>query len=92
MTETQEKFLKQLPENMHFRGVWRSYQKNFLDEISVHLCDNKLNVVAAPGAGKTTLGIELIKRLNRPALILAPTITIKINGNNGYWKVFNTRR
>ena len=77
MTETQEKFLKQLPENMHFMGVWRSYQKHFLEEISVHLCDNKLNVVAAPGAGKTTLGIELIKRLNRPALILAPTITIK---------------
>ena len=30
-----------------------------------------------PGAGKTTLGIEVISRLNRPSLILVPTNTIK---------------
>ena len=42
-----------------------------------HLRDDKLHVVAAPGAGKTTLGIEVISRLNRPALILCPTNTIK---------------
>ena len=68
---------KFLPETLEFKGVWRSYQKAFLDDISIHLSDKKLNVVAAPGAGKTTLGIEIIRRLNRPALILAPTITIK---------------
>ena len=42
-----------------------------------HLRDDKLHVVAAPGAGKTTLGIEVISRLNRPALVLCPTNTIK---------------
>ena len=42
-----------------------------------HLRADKLHVVAAPGAGKTTLGIEVISRLNRPALILCPTNTIK---------------
>ena len=42
-----------------------------------HLRDDKLHVVAAPGAGKTTLGIEVISRLNRPSLILCPTNTIK---------------
>ena len=77
MTETAEKTTKTLPENLHFKGKWRSYQQNFLDEITIHLADKKLNVVAAPGAGKTTLGIEIVRRLNRPALILAPTITIK---------------
>lgn len=62
---------------LHFNGKWRSYQKRILDNINDHLKDNKLHVVAAPGAGKTTLGIEVIARLNRAALILCPTNTIK---------------
>ncbi len=62
---------------LKFKGTWRSYQKRVLDELNKHLNDKKLNVVAAPGAGKTTLGIEVVRRLNFPALILAPTITIR---------------
>ena len=62
---------------LEFNGTWRSYQKRVLEELDIHLNDKKLNVVAAPGAGKTTLGIEVVKRLNKPALILTPTITIK---------------
>ena len=64
-------------EELSFNGIWRSYQQRVLDELDIHLNDKKLNVVAAPGAGKTILGIEAIKRLNKPALILTPTITIK---------------
>ena len=62
---------------LKFKGCWRSYQQRVLDELEYHLDDNKLNIVAAPGAGKTTLGIEVILRLKNPAFILAPTITIK---------------
>ena len=62
---------------LNFKGKWRSYQQRVLDELIYHLADDKLNIVAAPGAGKTTLGIEVLIRLKRPALILAPTITIK---------------
>ena len=62
---------------LKFKGSWRLYQKRVLDELEYHLNDSKLNVVAAPGAGKTTLGIEVILRLKNPAFILAPTITIK---------------
>jgi len=62
---------------LKFKGSWRSYQKRVLDELEYHLNDNKLNIVAAPGAGKTTLGIEVILRLKNPAFILAPTVTIK---------------
>ena len=62
---------------LQFNGTWRTYQKRILDELDFHLRDSKLHVVAAPGAGKTTLGIEVIARLNRPALILCPTNTIK---------------
>lgn len=62
---------------LHFNGVWRSYQKRILDDLDFHLRDSKLHIVAAPGAGKTTLGIEVISRLNRASLILCPTNTIK---------------
>ena len=62
---------------LNFKGKWRSYQERILNNLSFHLLDKKLHVVAAPGAGKTTLGIEIISRLNKPTLILAPTITIK---------------
>jgi superfamily II DNA or RNA helicase len=33
--------------------------------------------VAAPGSGKTILGLELMRRFGRPALVLAPTRTIR---------------
>lgn len=62
---------------LRFNGTWRSYQKRILDDLDFRLRDNKLHVVAAPGAGKTTLGIEVIARLNRPSLVLCPTNTIK---------------
>ena len=62
---------------LHFNGSWRSYQKRILDDLDFHLRDKKLHIVAAPGAGKTTLGIEVIARLQRPTLILCPTNTIK---------------
>lgn len=62
---------------LRFRGSWRSYQKRILESLEFHLVDEKLHIVAAPGAGKTTLGIEVLSRLNRPALVLCPTNTIK---------------
>ena len=62
---------------LNFKGTWRNYQKRILDSLAVHLADKKIHVVAAPGAGKTILGIEVLSRLNRPALILAPTLTIR---------------
>lgn len=68
---------KKLANCLKFKGTWRSYQKRVLDELQHHLADKKLNVVAAPGAGKTTLGIEIIRQLNKPTLILTPTLTIK---------------
>ncbi len=62
---------------LNFRGSWRSYQKRILDSLEFHLRDEKLHIIAAPGAGKTTLGIEVLSRINRPSLILCPTNTIK---------------
>ena len=62
---------------LKFNGNWRAYQKRILDDLTFHLTDNKIHVVAAPGAGKTILGIEIITRINKPTLILTPTITIR---------------
>lgn len=62
---------------LRFDGQWRSYQKRVLDRADNYLKDKRIHIVAAPGSGKTTLGIELIRRLNAPALILSPSINIR---------------
>lgn len=67
----------QMFEKLKFCGTWRSYQQKILDNLQKHLSDKKLHIVAAPGAGKTILGLEVIRRIGKPCLILAPTITIK---------------
>ena len=64
-------------EAMEFRGVWRDYQQRVLDEFELHLADDRINVVAAPGSGKTVLGLELVRRLGRPAILLSPSLTIR---------------
>ena len=66
-----------LQELLHFHGTWRTYQQRVLDRFDKYSDDRKIHVVAAPGSGKTTLGIELVRRLDSVALILAPTITIR---------------
>lgn len=62
---------------LNFRGTWRTYQQRVLNHAEKYLADGKIHIVAAPGAGKTTLGIELIRRLGAPCLILSPSITIR---------------
>lgn len=62
---------------LQFHGTWRTYQKRVLDRSAKYLADQKIHIVAAPGSGKTTLGIELIRRLGAPCLILSPSITIR---------------
>lgn len=70
-----------LPEPLHpslrFKGQWRTYQEKLLNEINYHLGDKKLHVVAAPGAGKTVLGLEAVLRMGKKALILTPRTTIR---------------
>jgi len=65
------------PDTYRFRHVWRPYQQRVLDTFEHHLRDGHIHIVAAPGAGKTVLGLEAICRLQRPALILAPTSAIR---------------
>ena len=64
-------------DQVHFRGTFRDCQQRVLDRAQDYLRDGKLNIVAAPGSGKTVLGLELIRRLGAPCLILSPTGAIR---------------
>lgn len=56
---------------------WRSYQLDVLEHLDIHLKNNHLHLVAPPGSGKTVLGLEVMLRLNKPTLILSPTLAIR---------------
>ena len=64
-------------EHLSFKGEWREYQKRILEKSDSIMADGHIHLVAAPGSGKTTLGIEFIRRNSKPALILVPTVTIR---------------
>ena len=60
-----------------FKWTFRDYQQRVLDNSKRFIEDGKVNIVAAPGSGKTILGLEIIKRLGKPCLIFSPTTTIR---------------
>src|SRR5215469_1144192 len=62
---------------MAFRKEWRAYQSRLLEHLDRYLDDKRLHLVVAPGSGKTVIGLEVIRRLNQPTLVLAPTLTIR---------------
>ena len=61
---------------LKFKYTWRNYQARVLANANEYIKDNRVHIVAAPGSGKTTLGIELIARCKEVALVLAPSITM----------------
>ncbi|QCK17138.1 restriction endonuclease subunit R [Mangrovivirga cuniculi] len=65
------------PIGIKFKYPWRNYQNRVLEQLEQHLNDDHLHIVAPPGSGKTVLGLEVMLRLNKPTLILAPTIAIR---------------
>src|SRR5215467_8066495 len=66
-----------LKDTMAFRKDWRVYQSRLLEHLDRYLDNKRLHLVAAPGSGKTVLGLEVVRRVNQPTLVLAPTITIR---------------
>ena len=60
-----------------FKGTFRYYQQDVLDNAAEYLENRKIHIVAAPGSGKTILGLELIRRINAPAIVLSPSVTIR---------------
>lgn len=68
--------------NLEFKYPWRAYQQRVLDELTSHLDDAQLHVVAAPGSGKTVLGLEVMRRLAKPAIVFAPSLAIRNQWKN----------
>ncbi|MBD0402545.1 DEAD/DEAH box helicase family protein [Flammeovirga sp. EKP202] len=77
MNEVVHYHLNTFPENITFKYPWRNYQKRVLDELSKHLTDEHLHVIAPPGSGKTVLGLQVMLEINQSTLILTPTIAIR---------------
>lgn len=69
--------MEEFPKDIKFKYSWRKYQQRVLNELESHLSDDHLHIIAPPGSGKTILGLEVAIRLNKPTLILAPTIAIR---------------
>jgi len=62
---------------VRFRHAWRPYQARVLAELEAHFADRHFHLVAAPGSGKTVVGLESLRRVGKPALVFAPTIAIR---------------
>jgi superfamily II DNA or RNA helicase len=64
--------------NLTFRYPFRKYQRIVLERIAEQVdTDHKFHIVAPPGSGKTIVGLELVRRFGRPAVVFAPTTTIQ---------------
>ena len=58
------------------RFDWRPSQRHLLQNVG-HAADRRWHICAPPGAGKTLIGLELARRVDAPALALAPTTAIR---------------
>ncbi|MFF5384372.1 DEAD/DEAH box helicase family protein [Pedobacter suwonensis] len=65
------------PKEIKFVSNWRKYQKRMLDHLDDYIANRHLHVIPPPGSGKKVLGLEVAIRLNKPTLIVAPTIAIR---------------
>jgi len=66
-------------ESLGFGGEWRHYQRLALDAFELDRSHGRrrTHVVAPPGSGKTLMGIEMVRRLGRRAVVLAPNSAIQ---------------
>lgn len=62
-----------LYEGVAYKGTFRDYQRRVLNKGFRYAEEGKLNIIAPPGSGKTILGLELIRRIGEPCLIISPT-------------------
>ncbi len=69
-------------QTLKFKYTWRNYQAELLKNFSLHIADNHFHVIAPPGSGKTLLGLEIVKKINKKALVLSPTLIIRNQWKN----------
>ncbi|WP_238751346.1 DEAD/DEAH box helicase family protein [Neolewinella maritima] len=76
------------PPLLTFKYPWRAYQARILGRLELYRDDRKIHVVAPPGAGKTVLGLEIMRRIGKRALVLAPSLTIRAQWTERYIRDF----
>ena len=66
-------------EAWRFTGAWRHYQELCLEAFEADRAagETRTLLVAPPGSGKTLIGLEIVRRLGLPAVVLCPTQTIQ---------------
>ncbi|SNR15410.1 DEAD/DEAH box helicase family protein [Tenacibaculum jejuense] len=74
---------------LRFKFQWRPYQAKVLQNFDEHIADNHFHIVAPPGSGKTILGLEVIRRIGKKTLVLAPTLTIRNQWNDRLQSFFS---
>ena len=76
------------PALITFRHPWRSYQERVLNQLDRYRTDGRVHIVAPPGAGKTVLGLEIVRRSGNTALVLVPSLTIRAQWATRYREDF----
>jgi superfamily II DNA or RNA helicase len=68
---------------LKLRGTLRPYQRIALEAFEADRAAGRrsTHLVAPAGSGKTVIGLEIVRRLERPAVVLAPTATVA-----GQWR------
>lgn len=75
-------------ENVEFKYKFRDYQQRVLDTMDKKIGDKRLHIVAAPGSGKTVLGLEIIRRLNEPVTIFVPSLSLQNQWKDRFLTLF----
>ncbi|MCR5226062.1 MAG: DEAD/DEAH box helicase family protein [Eubacterium sp.] len=66
----------------------RDYQARVIASLESMLDDGRVHIAAAPGSGKTVLGLELMRLLNRRTLILVPTVNLRNQWKERFLSMF----
>ena len=64
-------------DNLKFKYPWRPEQARVLSSLDEYLDDKRIHIVAAPGAGKTVMGLEIFNRFGLKTLAISPTRVVQ---------------
>ena len=67
-------------DELSFGGDWRRYQKAAIAAFERDRAagQRRTHIVAPPGSGKTLVGVELVRRIGRRALVLTPNSAVQM--------------
>ena len=63
--------------NLKFKYPWRPEQARVLSNLDEYIDDKRIHIVAAPGAGKTVMGLEIFNRYGLKTLAISPTRVVQ---------------